>query len=148
MTLGCLILSQRYKRRLEDYLLVPENGKFISNLKYTQDSEHLSQFSAEERECNEQRRMSAETQTPSPNETDIEDLFKPKSTIPRPREYCNSEFNCNGKSRENCQRLMKVYQSQTISHIKEFTENMKSMRHTVFLILLLCSMFVVGQSSI
>lgn len=39
---------------------------------------------------------------------------------------------------------MKVYQSQTISHLKEFTENMRSMRHTVFLILLLCSMFVVS----
>lgn len=39
---------------------------------------------------------------------------------------------------------MKVYQNQTISHLKEFTENMQSMRHTVFLILLLCSMFVVS----
>lgn len=83
----------------------------------------------------------------TPGETDIEDLFKTTPQGSREKQYCGSQFKCNDKSRENCEKLMKVYQNQTISHLKEFTENMRSMRHTVFLILMLCSMFVVSEKS-
>lgn len=76
-------------------------------------------------------------------ETDIEDLFKSKEHPTRDNEFCNSEFNCSGKSRENCQKLMQDYRSQTITGMKDFNQNVKSMRLTVLLILLLCSMFVV-----
>lgn len=100
--------------------------------------------SVEEKEIAEAGRSISETPTPSA-ETDIEDLFKSKGHSSRQRQYCDSQFECSDKSRQHCQKLMKVYQSQTISHLKEFTENMRSMRHTVFLILLLCSMFVVSE---
>lgn len=101
-------------------------------------------FSAEHRDSIERGRLDSET----PTETeDIEDLVKARPQPSTSQEYCNSEFSCDAKSRENCQRLMKVYQTETISHIKEFTENMKSMRLTVFLVLLLCSMFVVSIAS-
>lgn len=142
VTLGCLVLNQRYKKRLEDYLLLPENSMVFRRHVFVHILIYLNLVVAvDEGERVEQPNR----QVPdTPSDTDIEDLFRTMPNGPRGRQYCDSQFNCNEKSRENCQKLMKVYQSHTVSHLKEFTENMRSMRHTVFLILLLCSMFVVS----
>lgn len=81
---------------------------------------------------------------------DIEDLFAQKCNSERAggsSGLCSSQFNCDGTSRENCQSLVKKYQNDTNHGLEplEFPENVdeyQTMRHTVLLILLLCSMFV------
>lgn len=62
---------------------------------------------------------------------------------------CSSKFNCGGTSRQNCQSLIKEYQVYANNGLEplEFPENVdehQTMQHTVLLILLLCSIFVVS----
>lgn len=62
---------------------------------------------------------------------------------------CSTKFNCGGTSRQNCQNLISEYQDHAHHGLEplEFPENLdehQTMRHTVLLILLLCSMFVVS----
>lgn len=79
---------------------------------------------------------------------DIEDLLAQNGNDhDRPKGLCSSQFHCDGTSRENCQSLVKKYQVETNQGLEplEFPENtdeFQIMRHTVLLILLLCSMFV------
>lgn len=78
--------------------------------------------------------------------TDIEDLCNQPSQSPtrRANDFCSSSFGCNGQSRQQCNELIKTYKQQQQVDFNEFYINTQSLRHTVFLILLLCSMFVVS----
>lgn len=82
---------------------------------------------------------------------DIEDLMsssKYDSDAPRSNGLCSSNFNCAGPSRQSCKTLVQQYQEQNRHGLEpiEFSDSdedeLQSMRHTVLLILLLCSMFV------
>lgn len=81
-----------------------------------------------------------------PAVTDIEDLYiKPSTSSPaKANDFCSSSFGCNGQSRQHCNELIKDYKEQQQVDFNEFYINTQSLRHTVLLILLLCSMFVVS----
>lgn len=78
--------------------------------------------------------------------SDIEDLCKPMENDKKLRtnEYCNTSFACSGPSRQHCQELVRDYHQNQRLEFKEFYHGIQSFRHTVVLILLLCSMFVVS----
>lgn len=85
--------------------------------------------------------------TSSPAIQDIEDLFKSNDTdkgLHPGREFCSSSYACSGPSRQHCHDLIRDYQQQQHMEFLEFYNNIQSLRHTVLLILLLCSMFVVS----
>ena len=61
---------------------------------------------------------------------------------------CSPSFSCPSNERQNCQSLIKQYEEQTRKGLEplEFpndTDEHQTLKHTVLLILLLCSMFVV-----
>lgn len=61
---------------------------------------------------------------------------------------CSSAFSCPTSSRENCQSRVQRYKDQARYALEplEFTDDTdehQTLKHTVLLILLLCSMFVV-----
>lgn len=106
---------------------------------------------------------SQQTSPTRPNATplvvDIEDLVRRRNTnrtnddsSPADAEniaggLCSSQFNCAGTSRQSCQNLIQKYEENARDGLEpiEFDENVddhQTLRHTVLLILLLCSMFV------
>ncbi|KAJ6641073.1 Integral membrane protein, partial [Pseudolycoriella hygida] len=174
VTSGCLVLHQRYKKRFEKYLslskevsletesstafsestsnLIQSNSRAnVSDLNFTINNRvRLSSTSDdEESNCSKTEDCCTRKSTAT-TVVDIEDLMAQKCND-RARAgssgLCSSQFNCDGTSRENCQTLVKKYQTDTIKGLEplEFPENVdeyQTMRHTVLLILLLCSMFV------
>lgn len=77
--------------------------------------------------------------------TDIEDMFRSNNVKPaiKGKEFCSSSFSCSGPSRQHCHELIEDYRQEQQLEFQEFYNNTQSLRHTVLLILLLCSMFVV-----
>lgn len=57
---------------------------------------------------------------------------------------CSSAFACSGQSRQQCQEIVRDYRQQQQAFL-EFYSDIQSVRHTAFLILLICSMFVVSE---
>lgn len=78
---------------------------------------------------------------------DIEDLLA-KSSNTESGNLCPTNFDCAGSSRENCQTLVQRYQEQSQYELEplevEETDVYQTLKHTVLLVLLLCSMFVVS----
>lgn len=74
--------------------------------------------------------------------TDIEDLCDQPPR--KANDFCSSSFGCSGQSRQQCNEIIKDYKQQQQVDFNEFYINTQSLRHTVLLILLLCSMFVVS----
>lgn len=79
---------------------------------------------------------------------DIEDLFS--TLLPEnDSRTCPSRFGCQNTKRQQCQGVMMQYQQQIDDDLELIEEEPEShepqlLRHTVLLILLLCSMFVVS----
>lgn len=82
---------------------------------------------------------------------DIEDLMSNKYDDRNnmgPNNLCSSNFNCPSTSRQSCKTLVQQYQEQNnyglepIEYSDSDEDELQTMRHTVLLILLLCSMFV------
>lgn len=84
-----------------------------------------------------------------PPVADIEDLCNQPSlsATRRANDFCSSAFGCSGPSRQQCNELIKAYKEQQQVDFNEFYINTQSLRHTMLLILLLCSMFVVSSYS-
>lgn len=77
---------------------------------------------------------------------DIEDIVKTSvdySPVRESKGFCSSTFGCSSKSQQ-CQQRVQDYRQQQQTEFTEFYNNTQSLRHTVALILLLCSMFVVS----
>lgn len=78
---------------------------------------------------------------------DIEDIVKSSANQSPMRgdsnRFCSTTFGCSSPSQQ-CQQRVKDYQQQQQTEFIEFYNNTQSLRHTVALILLLCSMFVVS----
>lgn len=83
---------------------------------------------------------------PNSQPTDIEDLFKSdrKDHRPHEKDFCSSAFGCSGPSRQKCHELIKDYREHQLVEFTQFYNETQCLRHTVLLILLLCSMFVVS----
>lgn len=154
ITVGCLVLHQRYKKRYEKFInlsnevstsestnnLIPSGS--INNCVGGEDV--IVQNSCNAKECC------------SPEITDIEDILtrKRNETSNEPtnttNDMCSSQFNCNGTDQQSCKTLIRNYHEQSQYGLEplEFDANIddyQTLRHTVLLILLLCSMFVVRQ---
>jgi hypothetical protein len=167
LTVGCLILQQRHRRRFSRYL-------------------DLAQDVSSEQEPSPSSSTEAETNIESPNPgtssdsgispgkgnkcgslptinegcceespvVDIEDLFGGtssdiKNLLPATDDegLCPSRFGCQGPKRQQCQGIVRQYQEQIDNDLEYIEEEPEShepqiLRHTVLLILLLCSMFV------
>jgi hypothetical protein len=99
------------------------------------------------RNCCSQRVETTNNTSPPGTIMDIEDLLSP--TAPESGGLCPTQFDCAGTSRENCQSLVQRYQEQSQYELEplEYDESAdphQILKHTVLLILLLCSMFVVS----
>lgn len=170
VTLGCLVLHQRYKRRVENYLsltkdLSSESGEFGSRTDkitaskiteifisavFTKDTvinnEDRTKFLQENERSGS---SSASTSTNAFTATDIEDIVKPTSDQTPAlgsKNYCSTSFGCSGSDRQQCHQRIEDYRQQQQQDFIQFYNDTQSMRHTVALILLLCSMFVVSIS--
>lgn len=158
-----MILYQRYKRRVESYLSLTKELSNESidtkdtiinddNRDLTNQSEGCSTSSIDEIETTRNRIKSTIPShgsqcTNSSTIQDIEDLVKATDndkTLRGTNELCNSTFTCSGQSRQQCQEIIRNYRQQQ-QHLEflEFYNDTQSMRHTVVLILMICSMFVV-----
>lgn len=153
-----MVLHQRYKRRVENYLsLTKELSTESVDTKDTVindndrntfiRTENVDQETTRNR-LSRQPIQSQDTCTTSTSAPDIEDLCKPvnDNKISRSNEICSSSFSCSGQSRQACQTLVNEYNERQQLEFMEFYNSIQSLRHTVMLILLLCSMFVVGIS--
>lgn len=154
VTVGCLVLHQRYKRRVENYLsLTKELSTESVDTKDTviNDAERNTFIRTESDDQETMRNrlrqtvQSQETCTSTSSAPDIEDLCKPMNGDKpfRSNEMCSSSFACSGQSRQQCQTLVSEYNERQQLEFMEFYKSIQSLRHTVLLILLLCSMFVV-----
>ncbi|CAO1400265.1 unnamed protein product [Diamesa hyperborea] len=183
VTVGCLILHQRYKKRFEKYLTLskevasPEdtdtittaasstmnvNGHRLSqevNFGINQVRRRRSLSSSEEDEgvainnegCkpNGGDCCSATPATPSnpARVVDIEDLMTNDNDDDDGNGLCSTQFNCASTSRQNCQSILQKYQEESQYELEpiEYDDNIDNyqvLKHTVLLVLLLCSMFV------
>lgn len=152
-------MHQRYKRRVENYLSLTKelsNESIVTKDTVINDEER-SQFVRND-SCSTTNDASASEEIESARTQinqcspaaaiihDIEDLVRTNgtSTSPRGNAMCSSSFGCSGPSRQHCQELVRDYRQQQHFEFLEFYNTTQSLRHTVLLILLLCSMFVVG----
>lgn len=144
ITVGCLVLHQRYKKRYE---------KFINLSNEVSTSEESIQTSSvnncENQDVVMENSCSAKECCSSPDVLDIEDILKRKNEpVNSTNDLCSTQFNCNGTDQQSCQTLIRNYHDQSQYGLEplEFDVNIddyQTLRHTVLLILLLCSMFVV-----
>lgn len=170
VTIGCLVLHQRYKRRVENYLsltkelssesvatrdTVINDGERNAFIRNDSDAEHQAQLQQQETTRNRLRStgstQNAEDMLPCTNggqtTSDIEDLCKNMMDNGKPlhtNELCSTSFACSGPSRQQCHELVRDYNQRQQLEFMEFYNSIQSLRHTVLLILLLCSMFVVS----
>lgn len=153
MTVGCLVLHQRYKRRIENYLSLTKDlsTESVDTHDTTINDVERSTFirtesNDDEDGANRGRLRSNIASQDTVAVSDIEDLCKPTENDKRLRtnEYCNTSFACSGPSRQHCQELVRDYHQQQRLEFQEFYQGIQSFRHIVVLILLLCSLFVVS----
>lgn len=153
------MLHQRYKRRVENYIsLTKELSTESVDTKDTviNDAERSAYIRTETNEQetarNRIRPTTIQSQSQDSNCTsnvtapDIEDLCKSEDNDKnvRSNDMCGSSYACSGPSRQACQELVRDYRQRQQLEFQEFYNSIQSLRHTVVLILLLCSMFVVS----
>ncbi|XP_018569986.1 integral membrane protein GPR155 [Anoplophora glabripennis] len=184
VTVGCLILHQRYRRRFSRYLDLAndvasdqEPSQSTPEAETTTDTAVISPNPSTSSDSGvgsvkAQKCRSLPTITEGCCEdkespvTDIEDLLADKAAKERDGDFksfiaaspddslspsrdgfCPSRFGCGGPKRETCQGIVRQYQEQIDDDLELIEEEPEShepqiLRHTVLLILLLCSMFV------
>ncbi|XP_055846955.1 integral membrane protein GPR155 [Episyrphus balteatus] len=194
VTVGCLVMHQRYKRRFEKYLTLarelsnPDSeSNFIGASISTADllanaseqrnsstrrrntslssSEDEEIAKAEDTGCGNGNGNCCSATTNTTTVVDIEDLLnRAQSSKVELRHHnhnfdddgnfggiranmCSPSFSCAGPSRQNCQAIIQQYEEQArkglepLEFPKEGDEH-QALKHTVLLIILLCSMFV------
>jgi hypothetical protein len=185
VTVGCLILHQRYKKRFEKYMTLSKEVASPDNETITTAASSSSNINGSMPQMNQEvnfginrvrRRRSVSSDddddevldigcksnggdggccsAPSPaiqtRVVDIEDLIsKDDNDDIAANGLCSTQFNCASTSRQNCQSLVQRYQEDSQYELEpiEYDDNTDSyqvLKHTVLLVLLLCSMFVVS----
>ncbi|KAJ8917326.1 hypothetical protein NQ315_002348 [Exocentrus adspersus] len=177
VTVGCLILHQRYRRRFSRYLDLSnevasdqEPSQSTPEAETTTDTAVISPNPSTSSDSGvgsvkAQKCCGLPTITEGCCEdkdspvTDIEDLlgdrnggFKSFIAVtpgdsPSRGDLCPTGFGCDGPKREACHGIVRQYQQQIDDDLELIEEEPEShepqiLRHTVLLILLLCSMFV------
>ncbi|GAB0095583.1 integral membrane protein GPR155 [Sergentomyia squamirostris] len=170
VTVGCLVLHQRYKKRFEKYLTLSKEVSADNQHDGDLSTSSTSNLIQSETDLTISQRDSMETEVVSndecPNEVggsnchssegccsqstttvlDIEDLVT-KRLSEQQNGLCSAQFNCAGTSRQSCQTLIQRYHEETRRGLEPLelddnTDDHQTLKHTVLLILLLCSMFV------
>lgn len=176
VTVGCLILHQRYKRRYEKYLTLSKEvaspdsetittaASSTSNIARNDSGVNFTinnvrrrrSLSSEDDEegggCSGSNRngecCSAAVKTETRAVVDIEDMIPEGSHADvTANTLCSTQFGCAGTSRQECHSRVQRYQEESNCDLEpiEFDDNVDTyqvLKHTVLLILLLCSMFV------
>lgn len=180
VTVGCLILHQRYKRRVEKYLTLSKevaspdsvtistaassstniNGSLphidsgvnfpINNVRRRRsitsdddDDEIACSGNGDDGQC-----CAAAVTTERRAVVDIEDIIpKGPNVDVTANNLCSTQFGCASTSRQACQSLVQRYQENSHYDLEpiEYDDSVDTyqvLKHTVLLILLLCSMFV------
>lgn len=161
------MLHQRYKRRVENYLTLTKelSTESVATKDTVINDAERNNFIRDDSDVEQQHhdttrnRMRASLQSQSTQETwtngsqatpDIEDLCRDTmdhSKALHSNELCSTSFACSGPSRPQCQELVRDYNERQQLEFVEFYNSIQSLRHTVLLILMLCSMFVVGRKT-
>lgn len=180
VTVGCLILHQRYKRRVEKYLTLSKEVASPDSVTISTAASSTTNINASLPHINSavnfpinnvRRRRSVTSEdedeeiacTGSANNdqccstvvrretravVDIEDIIpKGPNVDVTANNLCSTQFGCASTSREACQSLVQRYQENSHYDLEpiEYDDNVDTyqvLKHTVLLILLLCSMFV------
>lgn len=178
VTVGCLILHQRYKRRFERYLTLSKEvaGDTETITTAASSSSNIGALARNDSGVNftinnvRRRRSLSSSDDESPNRcsgsgdngqccsaavktekravVDIEDIIpKGPNVDVTGNSLCSTQFGCATTSRQACQSLVERYQEQSHYDLEpiEYDDNVDTyqvMKHTVLLVLLLCSMFV------
>lgn len=180
VTVGCLILHQRYKRRVEKYLTLskevasPDSESTITTATSSATNLHESltrvdsgvnftinnvrrrrSVSSDDDEAAGCSRTgdngqccSAAAKTEILAVVDIEDIIpKGPNVNVTENNLCSTQFGCASTSRQACQSLVQRYQQDSHYDLEpieydDSTDTYQVLKHTVLLILLLCSMFV------
>lgn len=149
------MLHQRYKRRVENYISLTKelSTESIDTKDTVIDNAERGAVMRTESDDPETTRnrirsngVSQDTCPSSATPPDIEDLCRSieNDNNLRTNELCSSSYACSGPSRQQCQDLVNDYHQRQQLEFTEFYHSIQSFRHTVLLILLLCSMFVVS----
>lgn len=179
VTVGCLILHQRYKKRLERYMTLSKevaspDSETITTAASSTSNIHGAlarndsginfqinnvrrrrSFSSEDEEAagcsgsgDSGQCCSAGVRTENQAAVDIEDIIPNGPDVDvTPNSLCSTQFGCPSTSRQVCQSLVQRYQATSHYDLEpiEYDDNVDTyqvLKHTVLLILLLCSMFV------
>lgn len=180
VTVGCLILHQRYKRRYERYLTLskevasPDSSETLttaaSSTTNINDSLNRADSGLNFTINNVRRRRSVSSDddeaagcsgsgdngqccsAAAPTErravVDIEDMIPSGPNVDvTANNLCSTQFGCASTSRQACQSLVQQYQENSHYDLEpieyeESGDTYQVLKHTLLLILLLCSMFV------
>ncbi|XP_063930387.1 lysosomal cholesterol signaling protein [Zophobas morio] len=167
VTVGCLILQQRHHRRFTRYLDLAQDVSSEQEPSPSSSTEVETNIESPNPGTSSDSGISPGKSNlcgalPTINEgcceespvVDIEDLFVGtssdiKNLLPAidNEGLCPSRFGCQGPKRRQCQGIVRQYQEQIDDDLEYIEEEPEShepqfLRHTVLLILLLCSMFV------
>lgn len=162
--MGCLVLHQRYKKKFEKYLTLtrelsnPESEATMqTSISTTNLIRRTSSISSSDDEmidngCGNGEGCCSTTDTRRSTVVDIEDLLakrKRESYTPpeSPRTICSPAYACASTSRQSCQTLVQQYHDQSRNGLEPLEnagdeDDHQTLKHTVLLIILLCSMFV------
>ncbi|KAF5286565.1 hypothetical protein FQA39_LY16248 [Lamprigera yunnana] len=152
VTVGCLILHQRYNRRHLRYLdLADDVSSSFQPSSDDQPEEQSALCRNKNKTCNLPTINEGCCEENSENRVvDIEDLLNnPAGTSinSSSSNLCPSQYGCNGPQREHCRDLVERYRQQSTDDIELIeeepdTHDPQIFKHIVLLLLLLCSMFV------
>lgn len=165
VTVGCLILHQRYEKRYARYLTLTREVATT----FDETDNHTPQTSRDTTvvvQTNASSKTTRCSNLPTIKEgcceesppVDIEDILTDSTNLNSTEGFvatgngmCPSRFNCPSGSRGECQGIIQQYREQIDDDLELIEEEPEShdpqiLRHIVLLILLLCSMFVVSIS--
>ncbi|KAK5638085.1 hypothetical protein RI129_012380 [Pyrocoelia pectoralis] len=159
ITVGCLILHQRYSRHHSRYLDLAEDVSSTFNTSVcSEEVDNTASSSLQSdscRSCDGKSRVCGlptikegccEENTDGPV-IDIEDLLTGSPPIASGSSLCPTHYNCQGPQREQCRDLIEQYHQQINNDVELIEEEPDShdpqiFKHIILLILILCSMFV------
>ncbi|KAL5292337.1 GPR155 family protein [Megaselia abdita] len=165
VTVGCLVLHQRYKKKFEKYLTLtrelsnPDSEATMqTSISTTNLIRRRSSMSSSDEEmiddgCGNGENCCSNTDNRQATVVDIEDLLakRKKESFTPPespnRAICSPSYACASTSRQNCQSIVQQYQEQSRNGLEPLEyaideDDHQTLKHTVLLIILLCSMFV------
>lgn len=160
ITVGCLILHQRYSRHYSRYRDLADDVSSTFNTSASSETlnGNAATCSLQNTSCGSCDGKMRSCLLPTIEEgcceentdgpvVDIEDLLGDSPALPAGSGLCPTHYTCQGPQREQCRDLVEQYQQQISNDVECIEEEPEChdpeiFKHTVLLILLLCSMFV------